>query len=293
MLRPRLMLQYLMCLLCLMNPIPAPRNIARGLLRSGKIVRYISDIPCDVIQTLENDANEAQDFVEDLKQGKVPTLIENLPNEVTGAFKDVLSLFVTLPSELVGAAEAAVTDAVHIFNDIETGAIVSDLEELPGVIVSDVTSAWGDLTSGLEDDWNAATHAIACFFGDCPTSTAATGTCQGQTEASATSEDGPSTETSVITSEVSIARSYYASATSVPPVATMGEATPVQTPNSVPAPTDTTHATGQASTLGSQTTGAPATSPSVPADSGSKGIDGATKAGAIAVLTLLCVAFWL
>lgn len=61
----------------------------------------------------------------------------------------------------------------NVFNDIETGAIVSDLEKLPGVIVSNITSAWGDFKPGLEDDWNAAKRAIACGFGHCPVTTTA------------------------------------------------------------------------------------------------------------------------
>lgn len=79
----------------------------------------------------------------------------------------------SLPTEIVDIAEAAITGAVNVFNDIESGAIVEDLEKIPGVIVSDITNAWGDLTSGLEDGWNAATDAFACLFGDCPVTTTA------------------------------------------------------------------------------------------------------------------------
>ncbi|KAL9591685.1 MAG: hypothetical protein Q9179_007474, partial [Wetmoreana sp. 5 TL-2023] len=124
-------------------------NIICGFLRSDNVIRYISDIPCDIIQTLESDADQAKDFVNQLQQGHVPTLIENLAEEALGDFKNVIGIFVTLPSEIVGAAAAAVTDAAHIFNDIGHGTIISDIENLPGVRVSDVTSAWGDFTVGL------------------------------------------------------------------------------------------------------------------------------------------------
>lgn len=156
-------------------------NIIKGFLRSDKVVRYISDIPCDVINTLESDANEAEKFIHQLENGEVPTLIQNLPQEAIETFKDTIGIFLTLPSQIISAAEAGITDAAKIFNDIGSGAIVSDIENLPGVIVSDVTNAWGDLTSGLEDDWNAATHAIACFFVDCPISTIPAGSCSGNT----------------------------------------------------------------------------------------------------------------
>ena len=83
----------------------------------------------------------------------------------------------TLPSQLIGAAQAAVTDAANIFDDIESGAIVTDIENLPGVVLSDATSAWGDFTSGLVDDWNAATNAIACLFRGCQVTTSAADAC--------------------------------------------------------------------------------------------------------------------
>lgn len=147
------------------------RRVVQGLLRSGRIGRHLSDIPCDIIHTLENDAEEAKTFISELEEGKVPTIIQHLPDEVIGIFKDVVGIFATLPTQIAGVAEAAVTDAVKVFNDIGTGAIVSDLEGLPGVIVSDVTNAWGDLTSGLVDDWNALKDGIGkipCIFGNCP-----------------------------------------------------------------------------------------------------------------------------
>lgn len=153
------------------------RRIVQGLLRSDKIAGRLSDIPCNVIQTLENDAGEAEKFVDQLKNGTVPTIIQDLPKEIIQDISDVVGIFASLPTQIVDAAEAAVTDAVNVFNDIESGAIVSDLERIPGVIVSDITNAWGDLTSGLVHDWNEATDAINCFFVGCPvaTTTAATG----------------------------------------------------------------------------------------------------------------------
>ena len=149
------------------------RRIVQGLLRSDKIVRRLSDIPCNVIQTLETDAVEAEKFIDELKIGKVPTIIQDLPNELIQDIKDVVGIFATLPNQIFDA----VTDAVNVFNDIESGAIVSDLERIPGVIVSDIINAWGDLTSGLVDDWNEAKPVINCILGGCPaaTTTAANG----------------------------------------------------------------------------------------------------------------------
>lgn len=156
-------------------------RIVQGLLRSDKIVRRLSDIPCDIIKTLENDAEEAKTFIEELKNGTVPTIISHLPEEVKGIFSQFVGIFGTLPSQIVDEAKAAVTDAVHVFNDIGTGAITSDLANIPGVIVSDITNGWGDLTSGLVDDWNAVT-GLGCVFRDCAVATTAAGSC-GSTQA--------------------------------------------------------------------------------------------------------------
>lgn len=84
------------------------RRIVQGLFRSQKIVRVLSDIPCDIIQTLENDAAEAKAFVDDFEQGKVPKIIENLPEEVTGAISDLIGIFLSLPTQIVDIAEAAI-----------------------------------------------------------------------------------------------------------------------------------------------------------------------------------------
>lgn len=93
------------------------------------------------------------------------------------AFSDVVHIALTLPTEIKAAAEAAETEAVKVFNDIESGAIIKDIENLPGVVVSEITAGWGEFTAGLVDDWNAVTHEVACFFGGCATATPTSGPC--------------------------------------------------------------------------------------------------------------------
>ncbi|KAL8831725.1 MAG: hypothetical protein Q9191_000696 [Dirinaria sp. TL-2023a] len=157
-----------------------PKNyltIVRGLLRSKSFAQDASQIPCDVVNTLETDVDAAEDLVTQLQQGQVPDLIQDLPQEVIENVKDVINIAVSLPTEILDAAESVVTDAVNVFNDIEDGSIVSDLAQIPGIVVSDVTAGWADFTSGLVDAWDDATSDIACFFGDCPTSAATAGSC--------------------------------------------------------------------------------------------------------------------
>ena len=179
---------------------PLQRTIIRGLLRSDHIIKFISDIPCDIIHDLENDANKAERFVKDLEKGKVPDLIEDLPKEAIGAFKDVVGIFQKLPTQIKYEAEAAVTEAAKVFNDIGTGAIVSDIARLPHVVVSDVTSAWGDLTSGLKDGWNAATDAFACLIHDCTINTNAPSSCRGSGARTASVSRQAVTSHAVVTS---------------------------------------------------------------------------------------------
>lgn len=158
------------------------RNIFRGLLRSKNVIKILRDIPCDIIHDLENDADKAREFVTDLEKGKVPKIIKDLPKEALQTLIDMVGIFGKLPSEIVDKAKETITDAAKIFEDIGSGAIISDIEELPNVIVSDVTSAWGELTTGLENDWNEATRAIACFFNDCPVPTDDVHSCGGSPE---------------------------------------------------------------------------------------------------------------
>ncbi|MCJ1429558.1 hypothetical protein MMC29_007473 [Sticta canariensis] len=152
-------------------------NILKGILRSNDFVQYAADIPCNIIQTLETDENEAENFVKQIQAGDVPTLIKDLPQEIVGAFSDVVNIILTLPTKLLGAAEAAVTDAVHLVNDIESGAIVGDIESLPGVVVSEVTAGWGQFTAGIVGDWEAVTHGVGCVLGGCAAATATPGPC--------------------------------------------------------------------------------------------------------------------
>lgn len=158
-------------------------------------MKYIFDIPCDLIKTLESDVEQAQKFVEQLLDGKTPSLIkkspQQIPEEVVEAFQDVIGIFETLPSEIKDVADAAVSDVAKVFDDIGSGNIVEDLKSISGVVVSGITSGWGDLTAGLEDGRGAATNFVGCFFNSCPHTTADAYTCNGlyatPTSANATS----------------------------------------------------------------------------------------------------------
>ncbi|KAL2043076.1 hypothetical protein N7G274_004136 [Stereocaulon virgatum] len=78
-------------------------------------------------------------------------LIQNLPQEAIQAFGDVINILMTLPSEIINVAEAAVIDVMKIVNDIEEEQITSDLAALPSEIVAGITQGLGDITNGLTD----------------------------------------------------------------------------------------------------------------------------------------------
>lgn len=160
-------------------------NIVRGLLRSHNILQDISQVPCNVINTLETDVDAAKNFVTQLEQGQTPNLIQNLSPELIGTFHDLINIASSLPTEILDTAQAAVTDVVSVFDDIENGSIVSDLENVPGIVISDITAGWGGFTHGVVAVWAGATSEIAgaasaidCAFGSCPPATATTlGSC--------------------------------------------------------------------------------------------------------------------
>lgn len=169
------------------------RNILQGILDSKNFLQLASEIPCDIIQTLETDASQAELFVEQIEHGEVPTIIQNLPNEIVDAFQTLVGIALELPAALLKDAKSAVDEAVHIFDDIEDGQIVSDIGQLPGEIETDVTSLWGDVTSDVVGGWNDFTHGAACFFeGGCASPT--TGAClSGTTPASVAATQTPTT----------------------------------------------------------------------------------------------------
>ena len=225
-----------------------PRTLLRGLLRSKNFLDYASRIPCNIIQTLENDAEEAEKFVTQIQQGKVPDLITDLPDEVIGTFSDVINIAVTLPTALLGAAQSVVTDAAKLFNDIEDGTITDDLASVPGIVVSDVTAGWAGFTSGLVDAWDHATEGIGCFFGDCPTPTAPA----GNSCAAATSSASTLTRTIVLTTAAPIPQSSPTTPTSTLRSELPGQSVPTE---HVPTPTTTIPALNTTTyTIGSPTT---------------------------------------
>lgn len=142
----------------------------QGILRSDKFIQNAAEIPCDVIESLENDADAAQQFVEQIRQSQVPTIIEDLPQNIVHEFVGLVKVALALPSEIRDVAEAAVTDAVRIVNDIESGAITQEFKNLPSAALSEFSSAWGDLTDGAIHAFDAATHGVGCLFVQCTSS---------------------------------------------------------------------------------------------------------------------------
>lgn len=158
------------------------RNILKGIIDSHRFLNIASEIPCDIIQALETDADQAELFVQQIQAGEVPTIIKDLPQEVVDAFQSLVDVALKLPAALLSDAESAVGEAVHVFDDIEDGQIVSDIEQLPGEVETAVTSLWGDVTSDIVGGWNDLTHGVACFFeGGCASAT--TGACMSSTAA--------------------------------------------------------------------------------------------------------------
>ncbi len=166
-----------------------------------------------MIQSLETDADEAMEFVEQLKAGQVPSVVQDLPQEAVQEFRDVINIALSLPTEILDAAEAAASDAANVFDDIEDGSIIQDIEQIPGVVLSDITNGWADFTNELTDAWNDVTSDIGCFFGDCPQPTTV-GSCPGAAAATTTGNGAAATTTSYGAAATTTSNGAAASTTS-------------------------------------------------------------------------------
>ena len=118
----------------------------------------------------------------------------------------MLGIFGTLPSALTDAAITAVSGATKIFDDIGSGDIVKDLENLPDAVLSGITNALGNLPAEVEHGVTKLIGGVECILKDCShPSTADAYTCHGldatTTSAGATSTYPPEISL-VITSTV-------------------------------------------------------------------------------------------
>ena len=156
-----------------------PSNIVWGLLNSkkGNIPQYVSELLCNVIQTLESDSGEAEQFVQEIASGNVPAIFQDLSQDAVAQFSDVINIAFTLPTAFLGAAESIATEAMNLFEDIEDGNIINDLSQFGESVVADITNGWVDFTAGVTDAWNDTTSGIDCFFGNFPQPTDAAGAC--------------------------------------------------------------------------------------------------------------------
>lgn len=119
-----------------------------------------SQVPCDIVNELENNAEAAEQFVREIQAGQVPTLIENLPSEVANAFGSMINVALSLPETLWDTAEGIVDGVENLFDSVADGSIVTELPE-------EIAETWETVTAGLVDAWDALTDDIACLFGDC------------------------------------------------------------------------------------------------------------------------------
>lgn len=149
-------------------------NMVRGLLNSynGEIVHYIAQIPCNIISILQSDAGQAEQFVKQVEQGQIPTIISDLPQEAVDVFGDVLNVLEIIPSDVIDVGQAAVTDVVSIVNDIEDGSITTVVASLHSDLAASITDRWGDYNDGITGAWIGWQNGFKCdVLNHCPSST--------------------------------------------------------------------------------------------------------------------------
>ncbi|KAK3174113.1 hypothetical protein OEA41_001357 [Lepraria neglecta] len=69
-------------------------NIVWGLLNSkkGNIPQHVSEVLCNVIQTLESDSGEAEQFVQEIASGNVSAIFQDLSQDAVAQFSDVINI---------------------------------------------------------------------------------------------------------------------------------------------------------------------------------------------------------
>ena len=74
-----------------------PSNIVWGLMNSkkGNIPQYVSELLCNVIQTLESDSGEAEQFVQEIASGNVSAIFQDLSQDAVAQFSDVINIAFT------------------------------------------------------------------------------------------------------------------------------------------------------------------------------------------------------
>lgn len=129
-------------------------TILDGILRADDFASLASSIPCDIIDTLETNVEAAEQFVQEIQDGKVPTIIQDLPSEIVNSVSEVVNAVVSPPETIWNTGENIVDGVEDVVDSIADGSIVSELPE------------------AIADGWYAVTEGIACFFGGCAEATA-------------------------------------------------------------------------------------------------------------------------
>lgn len=191
------------------NADVASSNIAKGIFNSdkGNLIQNIAQIPCDTIQTLESDAEEAEAFVNQIQAGQVPSIITNLPQEAVSELGDIFEVATMVIDDVAGAA---VTDIVDVFNEIEDGSIVSVVEGIPSDIIDAITNGWNDFTNEVTSVWGDVT----CFFEGGCSSSSSVGFCSVSSSAPASASASATDSGGAITSAYYSSGSSAAAATS-------------------------------------------------------------------------------
>jgi hypothetical protein len=136
---------------------------------SPTISSFIKGLPHDLLDELENNEQQAGQFICQILDGNVPGVIENLGEDIWTEIEDdwtaVTSFIAALPSlapevleDIIQDGEDVVSVIGEIFTDPEAALTV--IENGVEVVVSDIESVGGDAISFFK-----------CLFGDCSTST--------------------------------------------------------------------------------------------------------------------------
>ena len=131
-------------------------NILKGLLEAQDFASFAASVPCDIVNELETNVEAADQFIEEIQAGEVPTIIKDLPEEVVGAFQSILGVALQLPGAIWDTATDLVDGAEDVFDDLTgagDGSIVDDIGALPGVAATEAAELWDGVADGFVEGW--------------------------------------------------------------------------------------------------------------------------------------------
>ncbi|KAG0645115.1 hypothetical protein D0Z07_9119 [Hyphodiscus hymeniophilus] len=145
----------------LINP---SSDIFKGLYdsKSPRLTSFVNGLPTGVVDALENDEDEAGQFICQVMQGNVPGIIEDLTDDVWDEIKDDWTAVTDFVESIPTLAPAILEDIIHDGEDVVS--IVGDIFTNPGAAVTAIVNGVESVISDIESVGGEVVSGIECLF---------------------------------------------------------------------------------------------------------------------------------